>query len=235
MNKNAIIYPIFLSLAARMQSEDRFYRFLYEDMAYGKTPYGIIIQDNYLVCYRKNKEFSLKLTGNDEKTLQDIHSLLKNRACVLSEKDNITKIDMYLKNDNREDRYKNKKSYRDNLIQNYILKKGEKYGIHISKLKKVLKLINNGILFKIISSNDFKFEKNNSIKDINGIYFSNKNIEIDQDLICKFLSSSSKYSINQIAKFDYDDDDYFSNKILNINKLWEIFLHELAQIEPNIL
>ena len=187
INKTEILYPIFLSLAAQMQSDDRFYRFLYEDMAYGKSlPYGIYIQDNYLVCYRKNREFSLKLI-DDEKILQEIHSLLKNRACVLSEKDNIKKIDKYLKNDNTNEKYKNKKSYRDNLIQNYILRKGEKYKINVNKLKKLLKLINNGLLFKIISSNDFTFEKNQSIEDIKGIYFSDRCIEVDPSCFLNLL------------------------------------------------
>ena len=123
MNRSEILYPIFLSLAAKMKSDDLFYRYLYEDMAYGKFPFGIYVQDHYLVCFRKNKEFSLKLVDeNHENILDEIHSLLKNRACVLSEKDNIKKIDIYMTNDNNaEEKYKNKKSYRDNLIQNYIL------------------------------------------------------------------------------------------------------------------
>ena len=231
INKTEILYPIFLSLAAQMQSDDRFYRFLYEDMAYGKSlPYGIYIQDNYLVCYRKNREFSLKLI-DDEKILQEIHSLLKNRACVLSEKDNIKKIDKYLKNDNTNEKYKNKKSYRDNLIQNYILRKGEKYKINVNKLKKLLKLINNGLLFKIISSNDFTFEKNQSIEDIKGIYFSDRCIEVDPELFSKFITSSSSsnnsISIDNCSFFDDDENcNHISSKIITISKLWELFSKE---------
>ena len=226
MNKTEILYPIFLSLAAQMQSDDRFYRFLYEDMAYGKTPYGIYIQDSYLVCYRKNKEFSLKLIDDDENILQEIHSLLKNRACVLSEKDNIKKIDMYLTNDNIDEKYKNKKSYRDNLIQNYILRKGEKHKIHVSKLKKLVKLINNGLLFKIISCDDFTFEKNHSIKDIKGIYFSDRSIEVDPELFSKFIkSSTTNIPMDQYSPLD-EYDSHLSNKIITIGKLWDHFLNE---------
>jgi len=229
MNKSEILYPIFLSLAAKMQSDDLFYRYLYEDMAYGKFPFGIYVQDNYLVCFRKNKEFSLSLKlvdDNHENILDEIHSLLKNRACVLSEKDNIKKIDIYMTNDNNaEEKYKNKKSYRDNLIQNYILNKGDKHKINISKLKKLLKLINNGLLFKIISCNDFTFEKNHNIKDIKGIYFSDRNIEVDPELFSKFIQSSS----TKTSSIDHDSlwDDYdchLSNKIFTIGKLWEIFV-----------
>ena len=131
-------------------------------------------------------------------------------------------------NNNMDDKYKNKKSYRDNLIQNYILSKGDKYKINISKLKKLLKLINNGLLFKIISCNDFTFEKNHCITDIKGIYFSDHTIEVDPELFSKFIQSTttSPSSIDQYASLD-EYDSNLSNKINTIQKLWELFVSEI--------
>ena len=88
-----ILYPIFLKLSCKMQ--DNFWRYVYEDLAYGRTPYGLYLQDDYLCCYIKNKEFSYKITDN-ESTLDELHDLLKKKAGILSEKDKIEDRDSLL-------------------------------------------------------------------------------------------------------------------------------------------
>ena len=123
---------------------------------------------------------------------------------------------------------KTKRAIVTSLIQNYILNKGDKHKINISKLKKLLKLINNGLLFKIISCNDFTFEKNHNIKDIKGIYFSDRQYRSRSRVI--FENSFNRVR-QDLSSIDHDSlwDDYdchLSNKIFTIGKLWEIFVNE---------
>ena len=141
-----ILYPIFLKLSSKMT--DNFWRYIYEDLAYGKTPYGLYIQDNYLCCFIRNKEFSFKITDNVD-SLEDLHNLLRKRAGILSEKDKIEDKENIYNEKSRESQCITKKNYRDNLIQNYIIKSGKKYNIKLELLKSLLMFLNNAFLFKI--------------------------------------------------------------------------------------
>ena len=85
--RKKILYPIFLKIAITMN--DTFWRFLYEDLSYGKCPYGIYIQNDILTCFLKDKEFSYKLDLNNENYITEIHNLLKYKAQILSEKEKI--------------------------------------------------------------------------------------------------------------------------------------------------
>ena len=52
---NKLIYPIFLSCCEF--SKDNFWKFIFEDLAYGNCPYGTYIVKNYICCNYKGKEF----------------------------------------------------------------------------------------------------------------------------------------------------------------------------------
>ncbi len=81
--KKEIIHPIFLQLASNM--EDTFWKYIYEDLSYGKCPYGIYIQNDYICSFIRGKEFSYRIDEtNQRKTCDDIHHLLKYKAGILS-------------------------------------------------------------------------------------------------------------------------------------------------------
>ena len=50
--KKEIIHPIFLKIASSM--EDTFWKYIYEDLSYGKCPYGIYIQNEYIYNIKKH-------------------------------------------------------------------------------------------------------------------------------------------------------------------------------------
>ena len=203
-----IKYPIFLKLSTKM--EDNFWRFIYEDLAYGKVPYGLYIQENYLCCYIKNKEFSYKITNNSD-SLDELHSLLRKRAGILSEKDKIhTKENLYNQKVN-EMHSINKKNYRDNLIQNYVIHQGKKNNIKLDVLKNLLMFLNNAFLFKIISLNDIKFHEH-SIESIKGILFKKNKIIIKYNLFS---------NVNNISIVEDEI------KKQNIMQLWKVFIDEM--------
>ena len=75
--KRDIIYPVFLECCK--YANDSFWENIFEDLAYGKTPYGTYINKNFLCCSYKNKEFSYKIERKDSYQLyNDIYNLLTN-------------------------------------------------------------------------------------------------------------------------------------------------------------
>ena len=62
--KKEITYPIFLKLASIQ--EDTFWKYIYEDLSYGKCPYGIYIQNDYICSFIKGKEFSYHFDDKEE-------------------------------------------------------------------------------------------------------------------------------------------------------------------------
>ena len=198
---------MFLKLSNKMN--DNFWRYIYEDLAYGKTPYGLYIQSNYLCCYIKNKEFSFKITeSNTDDSLKELHNLLKKRAGILSEKDKIEDRETLLNENLSKNKTIHKKTYRDNLIQNYIIYQGKQNNIKIEVLKKLLMFINNAFLFKVISLQDIVFH-NNSIQSINGILFKKNKIIIEHNLF------------SNINNMSFSEEDIRKQ---NVIQLWKIFV-----------
>lgn len=182
-----ILYPIFLKLSSKMT--DNFWRYVYEDLSYGKTPYGLYIQDEYLVCYIKNKEFSYRINDSTEESLEELHVLLKKRAGILSEKDKIEDRETLLNEKIEQTKSIHKKTYRDNLIQNYIIRQGKKYNIKTDVLKNLLSFLSNAFLFKIITLQDIQF-KLDQIESIQGIIFKKNKILIQHDLFSNIHNTS---------------------------------------------
>lgn len=178
--KKEIIHPIFLKLASSM--EDTFWKYIYEDLSYGKCPYGIYLQNEYICCFIKGKEFSYRIDEDKKEVLQEIHNLLKNRAGILSDKEKIKQKEDFFQKKSIQKKNINKKFLRENLIQNFILKEGKKYNIKLEHQKNLISFLYIAFLFKSITVNDIQFE-DSEIKSINGIEFSENKISIKKRLL----------------------------------------------------
>jgi len=51
-----IVYPIFLECC--QHADNMFWENIFEKLAYGKTPYGTYISNNFLCCGYKDKKFT---------------------------------------------------------------------------------------------------------------------------------------------------------------------------------
>ena len=86
--KKEIAYPIFLECCP--YTEGRFWSYVFEDLAYGKPPYGAYISNGFLCCGQRHKSFSYKIEGKDPKLVYDeVFTLLSKRLGVLSPQDKI--------------------------------------------------------------------------------------------------------------------------------------------------
>ena len=74
MFKREIIYPIFLNCC--QFTNDPFWQNIFEELAYGKTSYGIYISKNFICCNQKRKEFSYKIENKEVKRLLRVFILV---------------------------------------------------------------------------------------------------------------------------------------------------------------
>ena len=96
-----LVYPIFLECCK--YTKDNFWKYIFEDLAYKKTPYGIYIYCDYICCNYKGKEFNYKIdNAKDSKELfGDIYRLFNKRFELLSEKDKLNRRSLFEENENK--------------------------------------------------------------------------------------------------------------------------------------
>ena len=151
--KKDIIYPIFLECSQFIT--DKFWENIFEDLAYGKSPYGTYITKGSLTCKYKDKEFIYKIEKKDVKTLYtEVYVLLSKKLGLLSHQDKLNKkIDFEnIENEIKEGR-KNwtsirKKNIKDLIIENYVISMKNKFSLNIKQAKYLLSIIFIGMVFK---------------------------------------------------------------------------------------
>lgn len=184
--KKEIIYPVFLECCEL--ATDTFWVNVFEDLAYGKTPYGTYIHKNFLCCSYKGKEFSYKIERKDPELLyNDIYSLLTKKLGVISNKEKINKrvnfheTEYRIKEFGKEWGNIKKKNIKDILIERYVIDMKNKYLLSIKQAKYLQSIIFIALVFKVIVSKDICYE-NGKIYKIEGIEFSRKNIHIKRNI-----------------------------------------------------
>ena len=181
-----IIYPVFLECCEF--AIDSFWENVFEDLAYGKTPYGTYINKNFFCCSYKNKEFSYKIERKEPYELYiDIYNLLTKKLGIFSHKEKIKKrVDF----NNTETRIKEfrqewgnirKKNIKDLLVERYVIDMKNKYSLTIKQAKYLLSIIFIAIVFKVITPKDIEYS-DNKIQNIDGIEFTQKNILIKRNI-----------------------------------------------------
>jgi len=209
--KKEILYPIFLQCAS--QVEDTFWRYVYEDLSYGKCPYGLSLQKNYLSCYIRGKEFSYKLDADKtpETLFEELEVLLRDRAGILSEKEKLTERARLCRqrttvpNKNNSTSHASssslpkkeewtcvkKKMIRDTLLEQYVLENSQKHNVTVAVAKQVLSLLIVGLMFKTITAKDI-FYQNGFIKKIDGFEFEPRNVVVHKNVLhCKHYTPPS--------------------------------------------
>jgi hypothetical protein len=184
--KKEILYPIFLECL--QYTADSFWENVFEDLAYGKTPYGTYINKNFLCCNYKNKEFSYKIEKKDAELLyNDVYNLLVKKLGLMSIRDKLNKkIDF---NNIEEDlilarkNWNNirKKNIKDMLIENFVINMKNKYSLNVKQSRKLISSIFIGMIFKVISAKDINYE-NGEIISIDGFSFKDNEISIERDI-----------------------------------------------------
>lgn len=187
--KREIVYPVFLECC--QYADDIFWENVFEDLAYGKPPYGTYISKGFLCCSFKNKEFSYKIERKDCKILyDDIYNLLTEKLGILSHKEKAQKkldfheLEKNIKQSRQEWCNIRRKNIKDIMYEKYVIDMKRKHSLSIKSCKYLLSVILLSIMFKTITAKDIVF-KDDKIQSIEGIDFLKGKVILKRPL-CSF-------------------------------------------------
>lgn len=184
--KREIAYPVFLE--ACQYTEDAYWENIFEELAYGKAPYGTYISKDFLCCSYKKKEFSYKLEKKDARTVfEDVYGLLTNKLGLLSQREKLDKRKAFSE---YEDTIKDsrqtwtdikKKNIKELLIELYVVRMKKKHSLSLKQSRHLLSIITVALCFKVLTGDDICY-KDGQIASIEGIDFLNKQVVIKRNL-----------------------------------------------------
>lgn len=183
-----VIYPIFLKCIDYIEN-DAFWRETFEELSYGNCYQGSYINKGFICSNIKGKEFIYKFIDKEpEKICQDVVKLFKEKLNIMSKNDRKILIDEFEEVEKNLKAIKNtewseikKKSLKDILFQNFLIKIKKMYELTDYQLKKIYNSINLGLMLKSLKNSDIIYE-DGEIKDIKGIVFSKGKYRIDIDI-----------------------------------------------------
>jgi len=198
-----LIYPIFLD--ASQHAEDTFWKHIFEDLAYGRTPYGTYIVKNFICCNYKNKEFSYKIdiTKNGEQIYNELFNLLHNKFGLLSLEDKQLLRSKFDQTQEENSLYNNmswtsikKKNIKHLIIENFVIAMKKKYNLSNMSTRELLSYITIGLVFKTILPENIDY-KNGKIYSIEGIDFQKGKIILDKNIFDFDVTNSTTLVSNK--------------------------------------
>lgn len=172
-NKREIIYPYFLECC--QYCDDVFWESIFEELSYGKAPYGTYISKGFLTCSYKNKEFQYKLERKSpEQLYNEVYQLLTEKLGVLSQKEKAHKriafqeMEKNIRQTRQDWATIRKKNVKDVMYEMYAIDIMKKHSLSIKQCRYFLALITIAIMFKIITAKDIVY-KDDRIQHIEGV------------------------------------------------------------------
>lgn len=215
-----IVYPIFLKV--RDCTNDLFWKKIFENLAYGETPRGVYFKsdapqkiigkqsktadlgkEKSLYSIMKKKEFNYNFTEDSaEQIYENLYSIFTKILGLKSKSDVSRKRELFeqFKQTNSARRSESlwgklkKKSLKENLIHDYILRCKNKYNLPEPEYRKLYFYISVGYTFKLFSASDIILQ-NGSIELIQGITIRDERVFIDRAFEEPVIRKSSTNSV----------------------------------------
>jgi hypothetical protein len=186
-NSKEVVYPIFLECC--QYATNNFWENIFEDLAYGKPPYGTFISKNFLCCNYKKQEFSYKIEKKKAETLyNEVYNLLRVKLGLLSKEEKLKRskdFDMMEKG-LKDSRCKNwteirRKNIKDLIIELFVARMKVEHSLTIKQSRYLLSLIYISLIFKVLLAKDINYS-DGRIENINGITFSKNTINVIKNI-----------------------------------------------------
>lgn len=176
-------------------AEDEFWERIFEELAYGKAPFGSYINKGFLCCGFRNKEFTYKLERKDPKLLYtELYELLTNKLGLLSNKQKLEKRKKYREDETSEIPQDwssiRRKNIKDIMYQNFVLDMKKKYSLDMKQTKILLAMLTLALLIKSIGPKDIIYEEER-IQEIQGIEFEKGSFTFSRPVYSKIYTSNS--------------------------------------------
>lgn len=181
-----LLYPFLIECCK--YTEDRFWKSIFEDLAYGITPSGTYINKDFLMCNYKDKEFTYKIQNkNSREIYDDLFNIFKSKLCLVSRDEIINKKKII------EDKYSNhlyeyvywsdikKKNIKELMIERYAIEMKNNYNLTHAQTKYLVSIIFLAFVFKIFTSNDIEIE-NGKILNIKGLEYESGKIILKKNI-----------------------------------------------------
>jgi hypothetical protein len=205
-NVAVILFPIFLKCCHYLQ--DPFWVYIFEDLAYGRCPYGIIIHNDCIYSILKNKEFTYSFKDKSPDSISiELSNILGAKLHMLSQQDHFRFRIKYQEDmKNFMDTLSNwndikKKNLRYLLLEHFTISKKQELHYSIAFTRKLYSLIFIGIQFKTILSKHIHY-CDRRITNIDGIICQPKYIKCSYNIFISknntLISSKSK-TISRIS------------------------------------
>lgn len=173
--RREIVFPFFLHCCR--ETEDGFWKYVFEDLAYSRAPYGAYFTKGFFCCSFKGKEFSYKVDPNTPTNVlfREVKLLLQDKLNIQSRED---KLNQRREFDASADDVRlcecdewttiKRKEVRNLLLDKYALTKGEERGWSKLETKRFLSSLLLAFQLKALQGEDVHVEKG-VVKNIAGV------------------------------------------------------------------
>ena len=159
MSAKEIIYPHFLHCC--QETEDHYWKYIFEDLSYGRAPYGVYFTKGSMCCGFKGKEFSYRVDPNIPvpQLFKEVKTILKSKLGIQSSSDILSSREKFEKTSEQLALHEcddwnllKKKEVRSLLLENFIISQNS--GFNRAQQKKLLSSLMLAIQLKIINNDD---------------------------------------------------------------------------------
>ena len=186
MKDQTIVYPVFLH--SSFLCGDDFWKKIFEELAYGISPYGTFFDGNAICCRYKSQNFLFNFTNQ---TPIEVYTKLKlifqSKLKLKSKLDHFNDKRIFLsvlsKQSCNEWVQIKKKNIKDILIEMYVIDMKNKHHLSVIQMKQLFSIIMLGFHFKLLTNKDIVYNIDTKrIDSIEGISISTKRIFLDREL-----------------------------------------------------
>ena len=185
--KRELLYPTLLECC--MHAPDTYWENIFQDMAYGRCPYGSFISKDALCCSTKGKEFCHQLTSerDSKERFHEIYTDLYTHLGMMSRsersrnREQFENVERALKSSRQNWASIRKKNLKDLMVETYVVSMKKKHNLSAQQARKALSLIFVAMVFKVVSQKDIRYS-DGKILAIDGITFSPEAVTLHRDV-----------------------------------------------------
>ena len=196
MNVKEIIFPHFLHCC--QETDDHYWKYIFEDLSYGRAPYGVYFTKGFMCCGFKGKEFSYRVDPNIAvpQLFKEVKTILQTKLGIQSSNDILSSRERFEKTSARLALHEcndwnliKKKEVRCLLLENFIISQGK--NLNRVQQKKLLSSLMLAIQLKIVINDDITIQDGKVVEISKWGEIQNLHLK-DWDFNMKKKSDSSK-------------------------------------------